>query len=82
MTHSSMVYQLISLTGAILVLLAFVTHQLKRLQRETVTYQLLNFVGGVALLIAAIEGLQYGFILLEGSWALVSFWGLLTLRRG
>ena len=76
-----MFYQILSITGALLVLTAFVANQMKKLDRETLAYQLLNFLGGLALLIAAIESVQYGFILMEGAWAIVSFWGLVTLRK-
>ncbi|HXI12519.1 MAG TPA: hypothetical protein VNM92_07720 [Thermoanaerobaculia bacterium] len=76
-----MFYQILSITGALLVLTAFVANQMKKLDRETVAYQLLNFLGGTALLITAIESVQYGFILMEGAWAIVSFWGLVTLRK-
>lgn len=76
-----MLIQVVSVVGAILVLAAFIANQLQKLPRETLTYQLLNFVGGVALLAAAIGTRQYGFILMEGAWAVVSLWGLYALSR-
>ena len=76
-----MVYQLLSLGGAILVLIAFAANQLERMERESMVYQLLNLIGGTALCIAAVASRQYGFILLEGCWSLVSLWTVIQLRR-
>jgi hypothetical protein len=37
-----MLMQVISILGAILVLMAFAAHQMKRLRSETVAYQVMN----------------------------------------
>ena len=82
--ESRLIYQVLSLAGAIIILIAFAANQLGRMERETILYQLLNLVGGIALFITALVERQYGFILLEGSWAAVSLWvlgGLLRQRR-
>jgi len=71
-----MIFQLISIVGAILVLAAFAAQQFKRIDAETKTYQILNLIGGFCLTMTAIAGRQYGFILLEGSWTVVSVWGV------
>jgi NADH:ubiquinone oxidoreductase subunit 6 (subunit J) len=76
-----MVYQLISLIGAILILFAFAAVQMRRMESQSVSYQSLNLAGGVCLCIAAVASMQYGFILLEGSWAVLSAHGLLRIIR-
>jgi NADH:ubiquinone oxidoreductase subunit 6 (subunit J) len=76
-----MLFQVVSLVGAILILFAFAAQQLGRLAAETKTYQMLNLIGGFFLCVAAVAALQYGFILLEGSWTIVSAYGLWRLRR-
>ena len=37
----------------------------------------LNLVGSAILAVLALIGSQWGFVLLEGVWAIVSAWGLL-----
>ena len=76
-----MALQILSLAGAVLILIAFAANQFEKMARETVTYQLLNLFGGAALFITAVAARQYGFILMEGSWVLVSAWALLQLMR-
>ena len=76
-----MALQILSLAGAVLILIAFAANQFEKMSRETMTYQLLNLIGGAALFITAVASRQYGFILMEGSWVLVSAWALFQLMR-
>jgi len=71
--------QLTSVAGAILILLPFAASQLGRLSTQTLTYQILNLVGSAALTTVAVIERQYGFILLEGSWAMISVAGLVRV---
>ncbi len=71
--------QLISLGGALLILLPFAAVQLNRLSSRSMPYQVMNLVGSSALTAVAIINIQYGFILLEGVWALVSLYGLVSV---
>jgi hypothetical protein len=71
-----MAYQLISIVGAVVILSAYGAQQMKKLHAESVAYQLMNFIGGTCLCIAAVAAQQYGFIILEGTWAVLSAWGL------
>ena len=55
-----MIFQIISLAGAILVLFAIAAQQHGRLAAETRTYQILNLKGGFFLCTAAVAAKQYG----------------------
>jgi hypothetical protein len=78
-----MAYQIISFVGAILILTAYGALQLNRLATGTITFQVLNLFGGIFLCITAVALRQYGFILVEGLWAVLSVVGLwrVVIRR-
>jgi hypothetical protein len=71
----------LEIAGALTILIAFAAAQAGWLRQRTPSYQFLNLLGsGVLAMIAAVES-SWGFLLLEGSWAVISFVGLLTLPR-
>jgi len=74
-----MLFQLLSLVGAALVLIAFIALQLGRMEREDVAFNALNLVGSAFLAWVAIADRRLGFIILEVAWAFFSF---LPLVRG
>jgi hypothetical protein len=68
--------QVLSVAGALLILLPFAGSQLGRLSPHSLAYQLMNLVGAASLTTVAVIEVQYGFILLEGVWTIMSIVGL------
>jgi hypothetical protein len=68
---------LLQIFGALLVLVPFAALQLHRLRSDSRAYLWLNLLGSLLLAILAAQSGQWGFLLLEGAWALVSVRGLL-----
>ncbi len=74
--------QVIQLVGAVLILAGFVLSQTHRLDANSYCYLLLNLIGAVILAVLAFQGQRWGFVLLEGVWALVALVGLVMRLAG
>lgn len=75
-----MLHQLVSITGAFLILGAYVANQRGWLGPRDASYNLMNLVGALLLLWVALVDWRWGFIILETVWALVSIPPLLRRR--
>jgi hypothetical protein len=73
--------QVVHIVGALLILAAFTAVQLERMRPDSRLYLALNLVGSAILAVLAVSAQQWGFVLLEGVWAIVSAWGLLAALR-
>lgn len=73
--------QLIQVVGALLILAAFAAVQFERMRPDSRLYLALNLAGSAILAVLAVAAAQWGFVLLEGVWAIVSAWGLSTALR-
>jgi membrane-bound ClpP family serine protease len=64
--------QVIQISGAVLILAGFILAQLQLLSHTSRWYLLLNLAGSAMLTVIALFDNQWGFVLLEGTWAVVS----------
>jgi len=74
--------QLVQILGALLILLAYGAAQFGFLNQHSRVYLVLNLAGSAVLAVIAWLEELWGFLLLEGAWALVSLWGLIQVLRG
>ena len=74
--------QAASLLGAALILAAYAAHQSGRMGRESLAYHIVNAVGGAILFGVAVDSSQFGFIVLEGAWTVISLYAIArSLKR-
>ena len=74
--------QIVQVVGALLILAGFTAAQFGWLGTSSRLYLILNLVGSVVLTALAWRERQWGFLLLEAVWAVVSAWGLFQVLRG
>ena len=72
----SLVRQAASFVGAMLILFAYVGHQMKWIDSSKPSYNILNAIGSAILAYIAFHPFQVGFVVLEGVWALISIYAL------
>jgi len=70
------VYDTVQILGSLLILAAFVAALAKRLDQSSYLYLGANAIGSTALAVEAAISSEWGFLLLEGSWAAVSLFSL------
>ena len=72
--------QMFSFFGAMLVLVAYVGHQMKWM-RAGAFYNFLNAAGSAILASVALRPFQLGFVVMEGAWVIVSLYALVRVLR-
>jgi len=71
--------QVISILGALGVLAAYAANQFGWIGPSNLSYTLLNLIGAGVLTVVAVLERQWGFLLLEGVWTLLSLFALVKL---
>ena len=74
--------QIFQVAGALLILVAYVAGQMGRLDATSWPFLVLNLVGSVVLAVLAWLDADWGFLLLEGVWAVVTAWSIAIRLRG
>jgi hypothetical protein len=77
-----LIFAAVQIVGAVLVLACFLLAQVDRADPGGYRYLVGNLAGSEAMAVTAIIAGEWGFVLLEGVWALVSAWGLVQRLRG
>ena len=72
----SLARQAASFLGALLILIAYVGHQMKWMNARGAAYNILNAAGSAILGYIAFHPFQIGFVVLEVTWALISVYAL------
>jgi hypothetical protein len=76
----SMVRQTASFVGALLILVAYAGQQMGWMNPRKAAYNILNAVGSSILAYIAFHPFQIGFVVLEVTWTLISFYALMRPR--
>jgi hypothetical protein len=78
----SLATQILSFSGAMLILVGYLGHQMKWLDARRPFYNAVNTVGAAILAYIAIRPLQVGFAIMEVTWTIVSIAALVSAIRG
>ena len=69
-------WDIVQMIGAVLLLAAFLAVQFDRISERALSYLVINAIGSGLLGITAVVTGNWGFVLLEGVWTLVSAAGI------
>jgi len=75
------ILQLVSFAAAMIILIAYVGHQSRRMDANGIAYNIMNAVGSGILTYVALRPFQIGFVVLESVWALVSVYAIIRAVR-
>jgi hypothetical protein len=74
--------QIVQIVGAVLILAGFILTQRNLLDADSFLYLILNLAGAAILAVLAFQTQRWGFVLLEGVWALVALASLILRLSG
>ena len=71
----------VSFAGALMILVAYAGQQMGWMNPRSTRYNVLNAIGSGILWYFALHPVQVGFIVLEGTWTIISLYYLVRPRR-
>lgn len=74
------IYNTIGILGDFLILTAYFLLQLRKLNAESISYLLLNLLGALFILFSLFFAWNLPAAIIEGAWALISFYGLIEAK--
>ncbi len=72
--------QVASFVGALLILVAYIGHQMNWMDTRKAGYNILNAVGSAIRSYIAFHPFSIGFVVLEVTWTIISIYALLRVR--
>ncbi len=79
--HDSFAWQGLSFCGAMLILVAYLGQQMKWMDPRSTAYNILNIIGSGILAYIALFPFKLGFVVLEGTWVLISIYAMIRNHR-
>jgi len=73
--------QILSIGAALTILAAYAGLQLGYLDNKKPLFNWLNFIGAIVLAVIAFRAEQWGFVILEVSWGIISIGPILGLKK-
>lgn len=73
--------QITSFLAAMIILVAYIGHQTRRMDANGLAYNVMNAIGSGVLTYIAFRPFQVGFVVLEGVWAVVSVYAIARALR-
>ena len=77
----ALVRQSVSFAGALMILIAYAGQQMGWMNPRSTRYNVLNVIGSGILWYIAMHPFQVGFVVLEGTWTIISVYYLVRPRR-
>jgi predicted benzoate:H+ symporter BenE len=75
----SLFTQVLSFSGAVLVLAGYAGAQFHWLHPQRIPYNVLNAAGAAILVAVALRPFQLGFVVMEGAWVVISLYALVRV---
>ena len=76
------IYQIIGFIGMVFIVYAYLLLQIKKYTITSFSYQLLNLIGAILLLISLCEHFNLGSFIIEVFWIIITLYGMYKNLKG